>query len=284
MAKVYEALKRAEEERKRRAAEPVSPVAPLDWAPMPEQRAEKRLPWWRRFLSRGQFLSRAAPDSVTELNKRRISLLQPESFVAEQFRSLRGRIDAIAAERPIRSIAVTSALPGEGKTTASVNLSIVTAMALGRQVLLVDCDLRKPKVHRALGLQPEFGLAEVLADDASLEQAVIKIEDLSLDVLAVRRQPPNPAELLSSPAMRTLLDEMVRRYDRVILDTPATLSLPDAKSVAQLVDGLVFVVRAGVTDQEDLAAALDVLDRRRLLGLVLNGHRVDESRYGYYTA
>ncbi len=284
MAKVYDALRRAEEERRRRGADSVSAVAPLDWAPAQEELAEQRLSWWRRLLARGRFLTRGAPDSAAELNKRRITLLQPESFVAEQFRSLRGRIDAIAAERPIRSIAVTSALAGEGKTTASVNLSIVTAMAVGRRVLLVDCDLRKPKVHRALGLQPEFGLAEVLVDEASLDQAVMKVEGLSLEVLAVRRHPPNPAELLSSPAMRALLDEAVERYDRVVLDTPATLALPDAKAVTDLADGLVFVVRAGVTDQADLAASLDILGRGRVLGLVLNGYHVDESRYGYYTA
>ena len=106
---------------------------------------------------------RRAASPAGEVNKRRIALIQPDSYVAEQFRALRGRIDALAAERPIRTIVVTSALPGEGKTTAAINLAIVTALSLGRRVLLIDCDLRKPKVHQALGLRPEAGLAEVLS-------------------------------------------------------------------------------------------------------------------------
>ncbi len=284
MAKVYDALRRAEEERKRRAGEAVAPVAPVDWSPTETDREPRREALLKRLLRLFRSARGGVDESSGDLNKRRIALLQPDSFAAEQFRSLRVRIDSIAAQRPIRTIAVTSALAAEGKTTAAINLAIVTAMGVSRRVLIVDCDLRKPKVHRALGLQPKVGVAEVLADDASLDDALMKVEGLSLDALVVRRVPPNPSELLSSVRMRDILDELARRYDRIILDTPATLSLPDAKTVTELVDGLVLVVRAGVTDQEDLLAALEILDRRRVLGLVLNEQRIDEGRYGYYTA
>ena len=160
MAKVYDALRRAEEERKRRATGGESPVAPLgapaaaapptavfadlEARPLP---AARRPPLWRRLLPK----RRAPVEAAVEGNKRRITLLQPESFVAEQFRTLRGRIDAIAAKQPVRSLAVTSPNAGDGKTTAAINLATVTALSLGRRVLLVDCDLRKPKVHLALG-------------------------------------------------------------------------------------------------------------------------------------
>ncbi len=278
MAKVYDALRRAEEERKRRAGDEVSPVAPLSVEPQAARRS-KRPPFWKRW--RGSQGRRRVLEGSAEINKRRIALLQPDSYVAEQFRALRGRIDAIAGQHPVRSIVVTSAYPGEGKTTAAVNLAAVTALSLGRRVLLVDCDLRKPKVHESLGINPEYGLTEVLLDQTDLDKAVVKVEGANLEVLAVRGKPPNPSELLGSDRMRELMQEMTARYDRVILDSPAALGLPDAKCVAELSDGMVMVVRAGVTAQQDVEAVLEILDRRRVLGMILNGARVDQGRYGY---
>jgi capsular exopolysaccharide synthesis family protein len=282
MAKIYDALRRGEEERKRRSGAPsTAPTTPLDFEPArPQPRVhEKRPPLWKRLLASAS--GRAEPGA--DFNKRRISLLQPDSYVAEQFRSLRGRIDAIATQRPVRTLAVTSPLSGEGKTTAAINLAIVTSLSLGRRVLLIDCDLRKPKIHQALGLRPDAGLAEVLSDAVSLDSAIVKVEGMNLEVLAVRGKPANPSELLSGPRMRELIEEVARRYDRVILDTPAALGVPDAKAVAELCDGLIMVVRADVTPHEEIEAALEILDRRRLLGLVLNGAQVDQGRYGYAT-
>jgi capsular exopolysaccharide synthesis family protein len=277
MAKVYEALKRAEEERKRRAGDNASPVAPLDVPPTPETLEADREPILKRTPSR----RKRASETTGEVNKRRIAMLQPDSYVAEQFRSLRGRIDALAAQRPIRTLMVSSPLAGEGKTTAAINLATVTAMGVGRRVLLIDCDMRKPKVHQALGLRPEAGLAEVLSEEISLDQAIVKVEGMNLEVLAVRGRPSNPSELLSSPRMRELVQEVAERYDRVILDTPAALGVPDAKAVAELCDGIVVVVRADLTPQRDVEAALEILDRRRLLGLVLNSAHVSHGQYGY---
>ena len=210
-----------------------------------------------------------------------IARLLRDSLVGLLFGGRGGRIDSIASQRPIGSIAVTSALPGEGKTTAAINLAVVTSMSLGRRVLLIDCDLRKPKVHTSLGLRPEAGLAEVLTDKTGLDQAIVKVEGVNLEVLAVRDRPPNPSELLASGQMRELLEEVVARYDRVILDTPAALGLPDAKSVSELADGIVVVVRADVTAQQDVQATLEIMDRRRILGLLINGAEIDQGRYGY---
>jgi len=286
MAKVYDALRRAEEERKRRATgeDPADgALAPAEVAPAPPSFDSLPAPRgghrsWLRLFSRRR---REDPDTPLERNKRRITLLQPESFVAEQFRSLRGRIDAMAGKQPMRTIVVTSPNAGDGKTTAAINLATVTALSLGRRVLLVDCDLRKPKVHLALGLRPEAGLAEVLTGATSLEQALIRVEGMNLEVLAVRGRPPNPSELLGSSNMRELVAEASKRYDRVILDTPAALGMPDAKAVAELADGIVLVVRADVTSRRDVEAAVELVDRRRLLGLLLNGAYMQQGRYGY---
>lgn len=281
MAKVYEALRRAEQERKRRSGQAAAPVASLEWEPAGHTVQPTRPPFWKRWLAALSARRVRAPSGPADVNKRRISLLQPDSYVAEQFRALRGRIDSLGADRPICTIGVTSALPGEGKTTSAINLALVTAMSVGRRVLLIDCDLRKPKIHQALGLRPEAGLAEVLTDTKSLDQAIVKVEGVNLEVLAVRSRPANPSELLASSRMRDLVEEVARRYDRVVLDTPAALGLPDAKTVSELTDGLVVVVRADVTSNRDIQAMLEIMDRSRLLGLVMNGAQIDQSRYGY---
>ncbi len=281
MAKVYDALKRAEQERKLLRADPSPSVAPFFWAPPQSAPPTERPPFWRRWGWGARRRLRGVAATADESNKRRYSLLQPDSYVAEQFRGLRGRIDAMASKVPIRTIAVTSARPGEGKTTAAVNIATVTALSVGRRVLLIDCDLRKPTVARTLGLKPEAGLMEVLTDATHLDAAIVKVEDLNLDVLAVRRKARNPSELLGSARMRELVDEVVRRYDRVILDTPAALDLPDAKAVSELCDGIIMVVRADVTPQRDVDTVLEILDRGRVLGFVLNGAEIDRERYEY---
>jgi capsular exopolysaccharide synthesis family protein len=280
MAKVYDALRRAEEDRKRLRGDKSNRPTPLGVEPVgPAAEKIDRKPVWKR--SGGVLTPRHEPDGSVELNKRRIALLQPESYIAEQFRALRGRIDAIATQRPITTISITSAFPGEGKTTCAINLAIVTGMSLGRRVLLIDCDLRRPKIHPALGLKPETGLAEVLAGASSIEDAIMSAEGIALDVLPVCGRPDNPSELLSSHEMSLLVEEISGRYDRVIIDTPAALGLPDAKAVSDLCDGMVMVVRADVTARSDIEAVLEILDRQRILGLLINGVDADQGRYGY---
>jgi capsular exopolysaccharide synthesis family protein len=286
MGKVYDALKRAEEQRKQRVHETASTAEALPaFEPRPEgapaaaglrKRGRSLLPG----LARGR---RAAPlpesESPGAVNKRRIALLQPESFVAEQFRTLRARLDSLAASRPVRTLAVTSALTGDGKTLAAIGLAVVYSMQPGRRAVLVDCDLRQPAVASSLGVRVDAGLAEVLEDGAELEDAIVRVDGSELDVLPVRTIPPNPSELLASEGMRKLLEKLSSRYDRVILDLPPTLGLPDAKTVSELCDGVVFVVRADVTPEPEIAAALEVIDRRRVLGLVMNGAAAISSRY-----
>jgi capsular exopolysaccharide synthesis family protein len=281
MPKHYEALQRAEQERRRKASGvdlPAPAAVPFEGPIAPQISATRPGIFSRLFrMNRGR-----KTEDASDANKRRIALLQPDSFVAEQYRSLRGRIDSLASQRPLKTIAVTSANSGEGKSTCSVNLASVTAMSVGRSVLLMDCDLRRPKIHWTLGLQPQVGLAEVLLNQATLDEAIQKLDGVNLDVLAVRTIPSNPSELLSSPEMRKLVEDVAGRYDRVILDTPACLGLPDAKSISEICDGLIMVVRADVTPQEEVQAALDILDRRRVIGMVLNGSEATREQYGYY--
>ena len=283
MGKVYDALRRAEEGRSRLAPGGAAAAPAADWTPAVEVEKKRRVPFWKRWFQRTALLRE---EDATSGNKRRITLLEPDSFVAEQYRTLRARLESLAAQRPIHTLAIVSALPGEGKTSAAINLAIVSEMHLDRRVLLVDCDLRKPKIHRTLGITPTAGLAEVLLGQAPLEQAIYKVtgpsfEGGALEVLPVHAMPPNPSELLSSAKMKSLIEELSRRYDMVILDTPAALSLPDAKTITELTDGAVLVVRADTTPETDVQTALDLIDRRRVLGVVLNGSDIDQTYYGY---
>ncbi len=285
MGKVYDALKKAEEQRSRRVHEAASAAASTP--PLFEAEPDMAVPRGpeprrRRALLAGLTRSSRAPrqsEAAGAFNKRRITLLQPESYVAEQFRTLRARLDSLSASRPVRTVAVTSALPGDGKTLAAIGLAVVNSMQPGRRVVLVDCDLRQPTVAASFGLRVDAGLAEVLTGTASIEDAVLRVEGSQLDVLPVRAIPQNPSELLASDTMRRLLENLVGRYDRVILDLPPTLGLPDAKTVSELCDGVIFVVRADVTPEPEIASALDVLDRRRILGLVMNGSEAGSSHY-----
>jgi capsular exopolysaccharide synthesis family protein len=277
MGKVYDALRRAEA-RRTETASGAAPGLPSVVTTLERETVRVRSPFWKRWLGRKREL---VLEDGTSLNKRRISLLRPDSFVAEQFRTLRARIDSVSTDPPIRIIAITSAVAGEGKTVSAVNFALVNAMSVGRSVLLVDCDLRNPKVHTSLGLQPEAGLAEVLLDRANLADAVMKVEGVNLEVLPVRGQPANPSELLASARMRALIDEIAESYDRVIIDTPPVLALPDAKSVSEYSDAILLVVQAGSTESADVSAALEVLDRRRVLGVILNGVEDASDHYGY---
>jgi protein-tyrosine kinase len=283
----YEALQKAERDRRHKVAgEKAAPVDALDWDTTPQTApsSEKKAGLLARLRApkeKRTKLQIPIPDA-NEVNKRRIAILRPESYISEQFRMLRGRIESLAAQRPIRTVGMTSANPGEGKSTAAVNLAVVESMGLGQRVLLVDCDMRRPTVHRSLGLAPDVGLAEVLLDRASFQQAVARADGTNLDALVVRAQPDNPSELLASDRMKTLLEEMIASYDRIILDTPATLGLPDSKIVSEICDGIVVVVRADITPREEVGAVLDILDRSKVLGMILNGADISRESYGYY--
>jgi len=124
----------------------------------------------------------------------------------------------------------------------------------------------------------------VLRKEASLEDAVLKVEGTNFEVLAVRSRPSNPSELLGSLEMKQLIADVARLYDRVILDSPAALGLPDAKVISDLSDGIVMVVRADVTAANDVQSVLEVLGQQRVLGMVLNGASMDQARYGYATS
>ncbi len=299
MGKVFDALKKAEQERKEGAAHPGGPLPPEASAaitassppfssePVIEREAPRaaalpsrkmgrrrarmglgdtlRMAWsWARTLGRER------PDEEIAIVKRRIIQYDPYSPAAEQFRAIRTRIELLNETGACRILAVTSALHGEGKTLTAINLALVMAMSLNRRVALVDCDLRKPRIHETLGLQVEFGLTEVLRGEAELDRAILELPKENLHVLAAGALPSNPAELLGSARMREIIAALRDRFDYVILDTPAALPVADPEVLCSLVDGVIFVVRASSTPREQVLRAMENFSRDRIVGVVLN--------------
>jgi capsular exopolysaccharide synthesis family protein len=190
--------------------------------------------------------------------------------LVEQFRRLAGTLCQAQKANRIRSVMVTSASPADGKTLTSINLSLVLAESYRCRVLLVDADLRRPSIPSVVDLGGGSGLSEALRAATEQRLALVPIAP-RLTLLPAGQPIANSIEALTSPRMRQILDEAVTRFDWVILDAPPAGPTADARLLAQMVDGALFVVRAGRTQYSAIQQALDALGRERLLGVVLNG-------------
>lgn len=209
----------------------------------------------------------------------------------EVYRHLRTNIEYSSVDKKIHVINITSTQPGEGKTTTSTNLSIVSSGQYGR-VLLVDCDMRKPQVHKRFNISNRFGLSNVLAgDNVNIPDSCFsKFKDKDTEgvlyVLPAGVKVPNPTELLSSEKFKEFVECMRMRFEFIILDCPPVLSVSDCIPVSRVSDGTLFVVSSKDTDKNDAKTALQQLQRNgaNVIGTVLN--KVDKtnesSYYSYY--
>jgi non-specific protein-tyrosine kinase len=214
------------------------------------------------------------------------ALLYPRSGVAEAYRTLRTNVEFSAVDRPIRTLLVTSAVPGEGKTVTAANLAVVFAQA-GRRVLLVDADLRKPGVHIIFDLPNAHGLTTLLRDpDVSLDAIVQSTEQENLRILTTGPLPPNPAELVGSKRMRTVLDLLTGSEDLVIFDSPPLQAVTDAAILGSFLDATVFVIDAQRSKRRVIRPAREALAKAgaNVLGAVLNRipASADSERSPYY--
>jgi capsular exopolysaccharide synthesis family protein len=211
-----------------------------------------------------------------------VAALAPHSLAAEQYRALRTRIIQAENGRPIRVVMVTSPGKGDGKSVNAANLALTMAQQFQSRVLLLDADLRHPQAHRLLGVHDGPGLADVLMGGADIDEALVTVPGQSLWLLPAGLPPGHPAELLGSSAMRRVVDTLRTRFDRIIVDTPPVAPLADVRILAPMTDGVVVVVRAGVTPRPAIERALAGFDRSRLLGVVLNAADGDgPDGYGY---
>ena len=209
---------------------------------------------------------------------------RPQSQMAESYRALRTSLLLSSLGAPPKVILVTSAMPQEGKTTTSINTAIVLGQK-GVRVLLIDADLRRPGIHKALGLGPRSGLSNVLTGSASLQQAITRSPLLpNLFVLPAGTPPPNPAELLASANMKDVVTELREQYDHIIIDTPPTLSVTDAVVLSTRADAVVLVIRSGQTTKGALRRSRDILMQvnAHVTGVLLNAVDLSSPDYYYY--
>ena len=226
----------------------------------------------------------SGPHNRNAFNKNLMSLLEPRSYVAEQFKILRTSIlFPIAGEVP-KSILVTSALPGEGKSFVAANLAVSIALNINKHVLLMDCDIRKPDIHRQFGIGNVAGLNEYLMQKSELASLLVRTDVDRLTILPGGEPSHNPSELLSSERMAELIEEVKHRYpDRlIVIDSPPTNLASETSFLARQVDGILVVAKHRQTPRQDVADLLELLGSDKIIGVVLN--RVDmalKRKYGY---
>jgi protein-tyrosine kinase len=204
------------------------------------------------------------------------------SVGAEKFRTLRSRLYQIASAQPLKRILITSSTPAEGKTFVAANLAQSFIRQENRRVLLIDSDLRASRLHLHVGASGTSGLSDYLRGDADEYQVTQMEEDGNLCFIPGGREVSNPSELLHSDRMKQLLDRMSLIFDWIILDSPPSLAVHDASILADMCDGVLFVVRAGSTDFELAAKASSEFHEKNLLGVVLNRVDKGDSYGGYY--
>ncbi len=205
---------------------------------------------------------------------------KPQSVLAEAYRTLRTNIQYSSFDKKVKSIVVTSAEPGEGKSTTCSNLAIAFAQN-GERVVLIDCDLRKPSMHRIFKISNIEGLSDILIGKEKFENIVKKdIENLYL--IPAGKIPPNPAEMLGSKNMEKLLEKLKEEFDIIILDTAPLQAVTDAQILSTKVDATILVVKSNVTNKDSLLQAKSLLEKvgANIIGTILNG--VEEKRGKYY--
>ncbi|MBN8227612.1 CpsD/CapB family tyrosine-protein kinase [Corallococcus macrosporus] len=230
----------------------------------------------------GNFLPRV-DDSATSSNavdRRVVTLTAPASAAAEQYRTLYYRLERMREQRPMKVVALTSAMPGEGKTVTSVNLALAAARANPeRRILLVDADLRRGQVAPTLGMRNKQGLAELLAGECDVRDVVRRFNSTRLAVIPAGATPEESTQVLASARMKQFLKAVREGFDEVYVDLPPTLPFADAAILGHQMDGVLMVIRANVTPSKVVNQAVEQLAGAAMVGCVLNGAEVNATPY-----
>lgn len=212
-----------------------------------------------------------------------ITISSPKSTASESYRGIRTSLLFSAADNAPRMILVTSAAPAEGKSITSANLAVAMAQA-GNRVLIVDCDMRRPKLHRIFNLQRDRGLSNIMVGSCDIDGATIHSSIPGIDIIVSGPVPPNPSEMLGSQQMIRFMEAIRERYDRIIIDSPPITAVTDSVILSRLVDGVLLVIRAGETHREIVKNGIGLLQaaNARILGAILNGVMMGRDSYYYY--
>jgi non-specific protein-tyrosine kinase len=200
-----------------------------------------------------------------------VTVYEPRSPISEAYRTLRTNLDFASLDQALKTLVVTSAGVGEGKSTTLANLAVVSAQA-GRRVILVDADLRRPTLHQVFELDNETGLTTVMVDESALDSPPLQESGVEgLSVLTSGPLPPNPADLMGSRRMEEVIAALAREADQVFFDTPPVVAVTDAAVLATKVDGVLLVISAGRTRREYARTAVHRLEQinARLVGTLL---------------
>lgn len=294
MSRIHEALKKAAQERN--AQTPNRSVSDLldlsvqgiaaETLPVSRQHTDMRTGFEEKadtgVLQFEEFAKRC-PHTAWKIEPRTsvFSAQMNDPVGAEKFRTLRSRLYQIASAQPLKKILITSSVPAEGKTFVAANLAQSFVRQEKRLVLLIDADLRASRLHLHLGASEKPGLSDYLRGDADEFQITQVGTAGNLCLIPGGRDVANPSELLHSDRMKHLLDRMSAIFDWIILDSPPALAVHDASILADMCDGVLFVVKAGSTDFEIAAKASSEFREKNLLGVVLNGAEKGDA-YGYY--
>ena len=213
-----------------------------------------------------------------------ISYNDPKSVISEQYRAIRTNIEYSNVDQNTKTILVTSSDKNEGKTTTVSNLAVSFAN-LNKKVLIIDCDLRNPSIHKMFRLNNIYGLTDILAKDRAVDKCIQETELENLYVLTAGAIPPNPAEILSSEKMKNLIEDLKNIYDYIFIDTPPIGLVTDAGVLSSFIDGVVLVVKSESVEKkylEETKKKLDAVDAR-ILGAILNSYKSEQKDYNYYS-
>ncbi|AGX43813.1 CpsD/CapB family tyrosine-protein kinase [Clostridium saccharobutylicum] len=207
---------------------------------------------------------------------------KPKSIDAEAYRTLRTNMQYLSIEKEIKSIVVTSACPSEGKSTVLGNLALAFAQN-GKNVIIIDCDLRQPSIHKKFNVSNLLGISQVLIQEETLENAIQHYKS-NLDILTSGKIPPNPSEIINSTAMNNLLEELKNKYDILIIDSPPLDVVTDGQILSTKVDGTILVLKAGQSKIQSVKEAKNLLNKvgANIIGLVINQVKESKKKYSYY--
>ena len=221
---------------------------------------------------------------MNEKQSELIAVAEPRSPISEAYRTLRTNLDFASLDQDLKTIVVTSASGGEGKSTTLANLGVVSAQT-GRKVVLVDADLRRPSLHTVFGLGNETGLTTMMRDDSALASPPLQETGIEgLRVLTSGPLPPNPADLMGSRRMEEVIGALAGEADQVFFDSPPVVAVTDAAVLATKVDGVLLVISAGKTRREQARIAVQRLEQinARLVGTVLTNVETGAGVQDYY--
>jgi capsular exopolysaccharide synthesis family protein len=213
-----------------------------------------------------------------------VTLTRPSSVIAEQFRTVRTNIQFSMVDKSLKTLVITSAGPGAGKSTISANLAVTFAMQ-GKKVLIVDADMRKPTVHKTFHLPNRGGLTTLLTErDVEIKDIAHRLDTEGLFVITSGVVPPNPSELLASKRMDQLITEFEDLFDLIIFDMPPVIAVTDAQVMASKADGTIFVVNKAGADKEMVTKSKELLEKVKanVIGVVFNRVELKGDNYYYY--